>query len=86
MPGYSNPGVTKAARLNAQASRDFDSGTAARETANKYVRLTVLLASVLFFVAIAQRFRLRGVRIGANALALALLAYTVFGVGSLPRY
>jgi len=40
---------------------------------------------VLFFVAVAQRFRLRGVRIGANALALALLAYAVYGVGSLPR-
>ena len=31
-----------------------------RETANKYVRLTVLFASVLFLVAVAQRFRLRG--------------------------
>ena len=85
MPGYSNPGVTKAARLNAQASRYFGAGTAARETANKYVRFTVLFASVLFFVAIAQRFRLRGVRIGANALALALLVYSVYGVASLPR-
>jgi len=45
----------------------------------------VLFASVLFLVAIAQRFRLRGVRIGANALALALLIYTAYGVGSLPR-
>ena len=85
MPGYSNPSMTKAARLNAQASRYFDAGTAARETANKYVRLTVLFASVLFLVAVAQRFRLRGARIGANALALALLAYTVYGVVSLPR-
>ncbi len=85
MPGYSNPAMTRAAKLNAQASRYFDAGTAARETANKYVRLTVLFASVLFFVAIAQRFRLRGVRAGANAIALVLLAYTVYGVGSLPR-
>ena len=85
MPGYSNPSMTRAARLNAQASRYFDAGTAARETANKYVRLTVLFASVLFFVAIAQRFRLRGVRVGANGIALVLLAYTVYGVGSLPR-
>ena len=78
-------GMTKAAELNAQASRYFDAGTEARETANKYVRLTVLFASVLFFVAVAQRFRLRGVRIGANAIAFVLLAYTVYGVGSLPR-
>ena len=79
MPGYSNPSMTRAAMLNVQASRYFDAGTAARETANKYVRLTVLFASVLFFVAIAQRFRLRGVRVGANAIALLFLAYTVYG-------
>ena len=60
-------------------------GTAARETANKYVRQTVLFASVLFLIAIAKRFRLRGVRIGANALAVVLLGYTLYGVGSLPR-
>ncbi|MGA9160907.1 MAG: hypothetical protein WB297_08610 [Actinomycetota bacterium] len=85
MPGYANPSMTKAARLNARASAYFVAGTDARETANKYVRQTVLFASVLFIVAVAQRFRLRGVRIGANALALALLAFTVYGVGSLPR-
>ena len=44
-----------------------------------------MFASVLFFVAIAQRFRLRGVRIGANAIALVLLAFAVYGVVSLPR-
>ncbi len=85
MPGYSNPSMAKAAKLNAQASAYFAAGTDARENANKYVRETVLFASVLFVIAIAQRFQLRGVRIGANALALALLAYTVYGIGSLPR-
>jgi len=85
MPGYANPAMTKAATSNAQASSYFAAGTAARETANKYVRQTVLFASVLFVVAVAQRFRLRGARVGANVVALTLLAYTVFGVGSLPR-
>jgi len=85
MPGFANPSMTKAAEMNDQASAYFAAGTEARETANKYVRQTVLFASVLFFVAVAQRFRLRGVRIGANALALALLVYTVYGIGSLPR-
>jgi hypothetical protein len=45
----------------------------------------VLFASVLFLVAIAQRFRLRGVRIAANALALALLLYALYGVERLGR-
>ena len=73
MPGFTNPNLQKADELNAQASTDFADGTEARETANKYVRDTVLLASVLFFVAIAQRFTKRGVRIAANALAHLLL-------------
>lgn len=85
MPGFANPSMTKAAQLNDQASVYFAAGTTARETANKYVRQTVLFASVLFLVAIAQRFRLRGVRIAANALAFALLLYTLYGVGRLPR-
>ena len=63
----------------------FADGTEARETANKYLRQTVLFATVLFLIAIAQRFRLRGVRIGANALALAVLAFAVYGLASLPR-
>ena len=85
MPGFANPSMTKAAQLNDQASVYFAAGTAARETANKYVRQTVQFASVLFLVAIAQRFRLRGVGIGANALAFALLLYTLYGVERLPR-
>lgn len=85
MPGFANPELTQAADLNAQASALFAAGTEARETANKYVRQTVLFASVLFFVAIAQRFRLRGVRVGANGLAFGLLAFSLFGLGSLPR-
>jgi hypothetical protein len=77
MPGFTNPNFQKADTLNAQASADFAGGTAARETANKYVRDTVLFASVLFFVAIAQRFRSRGVRLAADAIGFVLLAYTV---------
>ena len=85
MPGFENPLMVKAATLNAQASAYFADGTEARETANKYVRQTVLFATVLFLIAIAQRFRLRGVRIGANALAIAVLAFAVYGLASLPR-
>lgn len=85
MPEFENPLTAKAATLNAQASVYFADGTEARETANKYVRQTVLFATVLFLIAIAQRFRLRGVRIGANALALAVLAFAVYGLASLPR-
>ena len=85
MPGFTNPNMAAATKLNAKASSMFAAGTVARETANKYVRDTVLLASVLFCVALAQRFTVRGIRIGANALALVLLLYTLFTLVDLPR-
>jgi hypothetical protein len=85
MPGFSQPDLEQAAALNDQASALFADGTDARETANKYVRDTVLFATVLFLIAVAQRFRERRIRIAANALALCLLAYSLTSVVILPR-
>jgi hypothetical protein len=85
MPQYRNPQLEQAKRLNDQAAVTFEEGTAARETADKYVRATVLFALVLFLVAVGQRFRVRGVRIAANAVAVGLLAYALFTVSTLPR-
>ena len=44
MPQYRNPQLEEAERLNAEASATFDEGTEARETADRYVRVTVLFA------------------------------------------
>jgi hypothetical protein len=85
MPQLHNPLVEQAAHLNDQASERFEKGTTSREAADTYVRDTVLFASVLFLIAIAQRFKLRGVRIGANALALSLLVFTLITLSTLPR-
>jgi len=85
MPGYANPGLAEAAQLNTQASADFAEGTTARETANRYARDTVLLATVIFFVVIAQRFTRRGIRLGANAIALGLLIFTLASLATLSR-
>jgi hypothetical protein len=85
MPEYHNAQSELAATLNEQADTAFEAGTAARETADRYVRQTVLLATVLFLVAIAQRFRFRGVRIAATVLAAGLMVVALAGVVSLPR-
>jgi len=85
MPEYHNAQTEQAATLNEQASEAFDAGTSARETADRYVRQTVLFATVLFLVAIAQRFRFRGVRIAATALAGSLMVVALVGVIGLPR-
>ena len=52
--------------------------------ADKYVRNTVLLATVLFLVALAQRFGRRGLRIGVNAGAFVMLVYVVGSTATLP--
>ena len=50
------------------------------------MRVTVLFALVLFLVAVGQRFRVRIVRIGVNAVAFGLLAYGLYSLSTLPRF
>jgi hypothetical protein len=85
MPQYRNPELEEAKRLNAHAEATFEEGTTARETADKYIRATVLFALVLFLVAMGQRFKIRGVRIGVDAVALGLLTYGLYSVLTLPQ-
>jgi hypothetical protein len=85
MPEYHNPQLEQAEHLNEEAAATEEEGTHARETAEKYIGATVLFALVLFLVAVSQRFRLRGVRIGAIAMALVLLGYALYQVATLPR-
>jgi ABC-type transport system involved in cytochrome c biogenesis permease subunit len=47
--------------------------------------MTVLFALVLFLIAVAQRLRIRTVRIGAMAVAVGLLVYALYTVSALPR-
>jgi hypothetical protein len=81
MPQYRQPRLKQAAALDAQATEDFADGSAAGETSDKYVRVTVFLASVLFLIGISTQFQLRGVRyalvgVGAALLLLALVQLT----------
>jgi hypothetical protein len=85
MPEYKNPYFDKAEALNNQASTEFGQGTAARDTGDKYVRDTVLFASVLFLVALAQRLKVREARIGLNVVAFGLLVFVLASVLTLPR-
>jgi hypothetical protein len=85
MPLFREPGMEEAKRLNERATATFEVGTRAREIADKYVRDTVRFATVLFVVGIAQRFKLREVRIAATLLAVALLLYALITMSRLPR-
>jgi hypothetical protein len=85
MPGFTTPELTEAAQMNAQAGALLAEGSDARDTANEYIRATVLFASVLLLVGIAQRFSVHGVRVAANVVAVTLLAYALWSVVRLPR-
>lgn len=85
MPSYNNPNQGAAGRLNALASNTFDEGTHARENSDKCVRDTVLFASVLFLVALAQRLKAVRTRLALGAVAFGLLAFVTVSVIQLPR-
>lgn len=84
MPQYRIPQETQARVLNAQADTYFATGEASDGTADKYVRLTVLLAAVLFLIGIGSRFPVRVARYGLNAVAGALLVVCLIQLLGLP--
>ena len=85
MPQYRNALLEKAAELNTEATAAFTEGTKARAIAENYVRSTVLLATVLFLVAVAQRFKIRNVRRGLLLVASTLMIYALVDVALYPR-
>jgi hypothetical protein len=84
MPQYRDPLAAKAELLSKQATREFDAGVSAKSRGEDYVRLTVVLAAVLFFIAIGQRFHLRGVRIAVLGIAGVCLIYCIVLISTFP--
>ena len=85
MPQYQPPGVARARTLDAAADRSFAEGEQAGATADKYVRVTVFLASVLFLVGISAHFPVRSARYGLIGVAGVLLAFSLALLVQLPR-
>ena len=85
MPQYRNRLLGRAAALRAEATAAFEEGSTARERGDKYVRVTVLLATVLFLIALSQRFAVLGVRLGLFGVALVLLVIGVYWIATYPR-
>jgi len=80
MPEYHNHLIEQAASIDRQASTAFAHGTVARERGDQCVLNTVLLAAVLFLVAISQRFTVRHVRLALLGAACILLAGALHGM------
>ena len=85
VPEYKQPGLATRRALDVQAGDAFREGESSGATADKYVRLTVLLASILFLVGISTQFPLMGVRYGLIGLATVLLLVSLVQIATLPK-
>jgi hypothetical protein len=85
MPEYQQPDQARAAELDRQAAEAAAEGEHAAEVADNYVRITVLLATVLFLVGIGTTFKIRQVRWVLATVGLTLLVVAVILIGQQPR-
>jgi hypothetical protein len=81
---YRPLGLDVANRLDAQADAYYAQGQHAAQTGDKYIRVTVILASVLFIVGISSHFPLRSIRIGLVCLGAGLLILAAIEILQLP--
>jgi hypothetical protein len=84
MPQYRPLGGALATQLDARADTYYAEGEHAAEIGDKYIRVTVILATVLFIVGISSHFPLRGVRIGLVCLGASLLIFAAVEILQLP--
>jgi hypothetical protein len=84
MPQYVIPEAALAKEADAAADEAFAEGTHAGETADKYIRDTVFLATVLFLVGISGHFRVAQARLGLIGIGAALLVFSVIQLLGLP--
>ncbi len=85
MAEYRNARENKARELGDAASAHFERGVSTRETGDRYVRVTVLLATVLLLTALSQRFKITGPRIGVLVVAFAMLGVALYWIATFPR-
>jgi hypothetical protein len=85
MPEYKSARLERARELAGEARKHFERGVATRQTGDEYVRITVFLATVLLLTALAQRFKIRGVRVGLIGVAFVMLVFAIYFIAIFPR-
>ena len=85
MPQYRQPGQAATRALDAAADVHFAAGSAAGATADKYIRVTVYLATVLFLIGISGHFPLLGARYGLVAIGAVLVLFSLIQLVQLPQ-
>jgi hypothetical protein len=84
MPQYVIPQEAVEKTYDAKADAAFAGGSKAGQTADKYIRATVFLATVLFLVGISGHFRIRQARMGLIGAGGLLLVFAAIQLLSLP--
>jgi hypothetical protein len=84
LPEYRIAQQSRSNALDARADELFSEGQSAAATADKYVRLTVFLAAVLFLVGISSHFPVRVARFGLLGMASLMLLVSVVQLLGLP--
>ena len=84
MPQYHSATAEQAVRADERASAYFEQGTQAREKGDRYLRNTVLLGTVLFLTALAQKFKVTRVRLSLLGVSGALLVVALYFVFTYP--
>jgi len=85
MPQYRSALSEESQRLTRLTHQYFEEGVTGAETADRYVRVTVLLATVLLLTALGQRFRIRGPRVLVVTVAFVILILCAWWIAAYPR-
>ena len=85
MPQYHPTGLAASKALTAQANAHYAVGEHAASISDRYIRVTVILASVLFLVGLSSHFPVTGVRWGLIAVGAGLLVFGGIEILQLPR-
>jgi hypothetical protein len=84
MPQFRPPGAVLARALDTKADADYAQGQKAARTGDHYIRVTVILASVLFLVGISTQFPIRRGRYALIGIGVVLLVFAGEQLLSLP--
>lgn len=85
MAEYRSAAAGESATLSEKARNYYENAVSMRETGDKYVRITVFLATVLLLTALSQRFEMVGPRVAVVAVAFVLLAVSSYWMLTLPK-
>ena len=78
--------VPESRNAHVEASHElYERGVSTRETGDDYIRITVILATVLLLTALSQRFKVLAPRVGLLVVACVMLVFAIFYIATFPR-